>query len=143
MERNLVVHNGEIPQEPDTIRFVCISDTHNETRGLEVPPGDVLLHSGDFTGIGKVKEIEHFNRFLARQSHPIKIVIAGNQETVFDLQNFEKIRKKYNLPKDYDPVAARNTLSGCIYIQDETIHVNGYELYGTPWIPRDRGFKAF
>jgi len=34
-----------------TIRFVCISDTH--CNSINLPDGDVLIHSGDFTSTGK------------------------------------------------------------------------------------------
>lgn len=30
-----------------SVRIVCISDTHNEHDALRLPPGDVLIHSGD------------------------------------------------------------------------------------------------
>ncbi len=31
------------------IKFVCISDTHTKTKDLKLPPGDVLIHAGDFS----------------------------------------------------------------------------------------------
>lgn len=43
------------------IRFVCLSDTHTFDECFQnVPDGDVLLHSGDFTNVGSTKEIEKF-----------------------------------------------------------------------------------
>lgn len=54
---SLLPHTGEKPQPPNTIRFVCLSDTHNITDQLEVPNGDVLLHSGDFSDTGKPENI--------------------------------------------------------------------------------------
>jgi hypothetical protein len=44
------------PKRKNSLRFVCISDTHNKTDELELPEGDVLLHSGDFTLEGKTEE---------------------------------------------------------------------------------------
>ncbi len=58
------------PTSPDKeitdnkVRFVCISDTHNRTDRLVVPPGDVLLHAGDFTMTGDMEEVQHFNSWL-------------------------------------------------------------------------------
>jgi hypothetical protein len=42
----------KLPPKPDGnwTRFVCLSDTHS--RAFDVPPGDVLLHSGDLTSTG-------------------------------------------------------------------------------------------
>ena len=35
------------------VRFVCTSDTHNQTDryNFQVPDGDVLIHGGDFTQV--------------------------------------------------------------------------------------------
>lgn len=42
------------PQRPGTLRVVLVSDTHCKHGDLTVPPGDVLLHAGDFTRRGTV-----------------------------------------------------------------------------------------
>ena len=35
------------------MRFVCTSDTHNQTDkcNFHIPDGDVLIHAGDFTQV--------------------------------------------------------------------------------------------
>ena len=54
--------------KPLHVRFVCISDTHCKHRGLgELPCGDVLVHTGDFTQSGRLREIEDFCTWLAAQ----------------------------------------------------------------------------
>ena len=46
-------------RKENTVRFVCISDTHCDNECFKnVPDGDVLIHSGDFTHVGAKKEIE-------------------------------------------------------------------------------------
>ena len=54
------------PIDPTCLRFVCISDTHNRNglQNLHVPDGDVLLHAGDFSMVGRPEEIIQFNDFL-------------------------------------------------------------------------------
>ena len=37
------------------IKCVAISDTHNKTDNYQVPSGDILFHSGDFTLRGTTK----------------------------------------------------------------------------------------
>jgi hypothetical protein len=37
-----------VPQ-PDHLVSVLISDTHAMHREIEAPPGDLLIHAGDFT----------------------------------------------------------------------------------------------
>ena len=38
-----------LPSSPSVFRFITLSDTHNLHRTLTIPPGDVLIHCGDFT----------------------------------------------------------------------------------------------
>jgi hypothetical protein len=38
-------------------RFVCVSDTHGLHRGLAIPPGDVLVHCGDFSSTGGAGQV--------------------------------------------------------------------------------------
>ncbi len=39
------------------IKLVCVSDTHCKERDLDLPKGDILIHSGDFSLTGLPKEI--------------------------------------------------------------------------------------
>lgn len=42
---------NDAPIDEDRVRFVAISDTHDKLGQLAhtLPPGDVLIHAGDFT----------------------------------------------------------------------------------------------
>jgi predicted phosphodiesterase len=62
-----------------TLRIVCVSDTHG--KNLDIPNGDLLIHAGDFTHFGKEKDFISFQEWIAKQPHPIKIVVNGNHET--------------------------------------------------------------
>ena len=64
----------DTPKPEGHTRFVCVSDTHSKTENLEVPPGDVLLHAGDFSQIGMKKEIEEFVSFLKGLPHEHKVL---------------------------------------------------------------------
>lgn len=63
------------------IRFVCISDTHSKIDRMhhQIPSGDILIHAGDFTSIGKVEEVKKFFEFLKTldDKFQYKVVIAG------------------------------------------------------------------
>ena len=63
------------PISDDKLRVVCISDTHTkiELQPDMVPPGDILLHAGDFTNIGLPMEVKTFNDAFLGQFH-IKIM---------------------------------------------------------------------
>lgn len=87
----------------DSIRVVCISDTHTLHKKIEVPDGDILIHAGnsgsfspsefrilgDFTCKSLPKEIKNFNTWLKSLPHKHKVVIAGNHEITFDSENYE------------------------------------------------------
>ena len=115
---NLRPYTDDHPQPPDTIRFVLLSDTHNVTDNLRVPDGDVLLHSGDFSDCGKPENIVHFNEFLGRLPHPHKVVIAGNHDLSFDIENWEGIQKNFGFPPDTDPNAIKASLTNCTYLEE-------------------------
>lgn len=68
----------ETPQKSNTLRFVCISDTHNKTKDMKLPPGDVLVHCGDFTRHGTLKEMKSFNKWMKEQPFKYKVLIPGN-----------------------------------------------------------------
>lgn len=62
-----------LPPKPDSswTRFVLLSDTHDAT--FEIPPGDVLLHSGDLTEVGTYEELRNTMEWLYAQPHPVKM----------------------------------------------------------------------
>ena len=55
-------------------RFVCLSDTHS--RSFDVPDGDVLLHGGDLTDLGTVKEFEKVTKWLYSLPHGAKMWVS-------------------------------------------------------------------
>ena len=67
------VENPPPVPSPDWTRFVCISDTHSRT--FPVPPGDVLLHSGDLTNTGLFSEFRTTVEWLRDLPHPTKMSV--------------------------------------------------------------------
>ena len=129
--------------EKDEITFVCISDTHTKNYSINLPPGDVLIHAGDFTSTGLPNEVEDFNTFLAAQKFEYKVVIAGNHDITFDVENYEAYLKKrfhsyftrYKLQAPFTAEEVKSKLTGCIYLEDSSVDVLGYKIYGSPWTP--------
>lgn len=105
------------------MRIVFISDTHNKLDQMTVPDGDILIHSGDSTNHGSADEIRRFNEQLNRLPHKYKVVIAGNHELLFQ----------------QEPERARSLITAAIYLQDESVVIEGIKIYGTPWIPDFKG----
>ncbi len=102
------------------LTIVAISDTHGMHRLIDIPPGDVLIHSGDLSWTGELGEVAEFNAFLGTLPHRYKIVVAGNHDLCFEQQ----------------PAAARALLTNAIYLEDESVTIEGLKFYGSPWQPR-------
>ena len=69
------------------MRIVCLSDTHNCNEQIEVPDGDILLHSGDATSVGNIVQINAFNQWFSKLPHKYKIFVAGNHDWLFETDN--------------------------------------------------------
>ncbi len=52
-----------------------------------LPPGDVLIHAGDFTSVGSIDDVKKFDQELKSLNYKHKVVIAGNHELSFDKEN--------------------------------------------------------
>lgn len=102
------------------MRLVFISDTHNKHAQVAVPQGDVLLHTGDFSGRGRLEEAESFLNWFAAQPHPHKVLIAGNHDFLAE-RNPEIFRAL--LP------------AGVIYLEDAAAEVAGIRIWGSPIQP--------
>lgn len=131
------------PKPPNSTRFVCISDTHDLHEYMkELPAGDVLLHSGDFSMSGKPQCVSNFNAYLASLPHPVKIVIAGNHDMTFDEDTYigRGGWKRCHHGEPYDCKSIKALLTNCIYLEDELYVHNGIRIYGSPWQPEYNGY---
>jgi len=135
---DVVEVDPDIPKAEGHTRFVCVSDTHAQTQRLtapNMPEGDVLIHAGDFSNVGMEKDIIDFNAWLKDMPYDHKIVIAGNHDVSFDTENYcselyERFHKSRGLKKPYDPIAIKNLLTNCIYLEDSAVNVLGFDIYG-------------
>jgi hypothetical protein len=111
------------------MKITFLADTHNQHKQIEqhLTGGDILLHAGDFTGRGYLKEIDKFCKwFNDLDIYKNKIFIAGNHE--FGVQDYpEKVRQIFAQYKNIT------------YLEDDAIyigeHPNLIKIYGTPWQP--------
>lgn len=127
------------PPQPN-LTFVVVSDTHSKHDYLNLPAGDVLLHCGDFTMYSSLDEVKKFSQWISSLPYRYKIVIAGNHEFAFDVkregdwQGYLAGRKGFpKVGQMIDFAAIRNALTGCIYLEDSGVDIEGYRIYGTPY----------
>jgi Icc-related predicted phosphoesterase len=105
------------------MKIVCISDTHlmHLEHDMNIPDGDILIHAGDATFIGKLHEVAQFNEWFSALPHKYKIFVAGNHDFLFERNQ---------------SVALQLLDSSIIYLQDKMVEIEGLKIYGAPWQPR-------
>jgi len=118
--RNNIVR---IKDDYSGLDIVHISDTHSLHNDLNIPEGDVLVVSGDFTIAGHPGEYDYFNDWLGRIPIPYKIVTLGNHD-IEHMMNVENI----------DPIKhAQNRLSNAKILSCESFIINKFKFYGIQW----------
>ncbi|OKL56300.1 hypothetical protein UA08_08552 [Talaromyces atroroseus] len=133
LARKLYTWLPRLPAQPLTklVSVICIADTHNAQ--LALPDGDILIHAGDLTQSGSLKELQAAVAWLRVQPHPIKIVIAGNHDLCLDA-NFQHTAGHTSSAEAVD-------WGDIIYLQNTETTItcqNGRSLrvYGSPYSPR-------
>jgi predicted phosphodiesterase len=112
----------------DGVRIVCISDTHNQHRDLDVPSGDILIHAGDFTLYGKEEHAHDFNDWLGTLPHKHKIVVNGNHENNADWKE-----------------RTSDILTHATFLRQGSVEVEGLKIFGCEffWPVAKGGVNAY
>ncbi|KIJ57712.1 hypothetical protein HYDPIDRAFT_184270 [Hydnomerulius pinastri MD-312] len=111
----------------EKVRVVCISDTHNTHHSQPpLPDGDILIHSGDLTQSGTLRELCDALDWLNSQPHELKIFVAGNHDS--SLAD----------PKTREHVMA--TYPALTYLENSSIELTvrrrTLRVYGSPYTPK-------
>ena len=69
-----------------------------------VPDGDVLIHCGDLTNVGKARELQSVNQWMGKLPHKTKIVIAGNHDVGLDIKQYDQLWPRFHGSNKEDPV---------------------------------------
>lgn len=104
------------------MRLVCISDTHTDHARLVLPPGDALLHGGDWSLRGSRREVLAGLDWMAAAPHRHKILIAGNHDRCFERYPSE--------------LAAACAARGLHLLSDTGLLLDGVRFWGSPVTPR-------
>lgn len=122
------------------MKIVAISDSHGSHHKINLPEGDVLCHSGDFSMLGKRNEVEDFFSWLHLQATKFKhvVFIAGNHDKSFD--------PKFNYEVAFDesergnkPVWLKTLLwklpPNVHYLEQSDVVIDGIKFWGSPITP--------
>lgn len=108
------------------MKLVFISDTHRWHRSLDMPEGDILFHTGDFTDWGSFTDIRDFGDWLRGLPYKHKVVIAGNHDVKFE--TVPEMCKSCLLQK-----------KNIHYLENQTIELEGLKIFGSPYTPKFGG----
>jgi Icc-related predicted phosphoesterase len=105
------------------LKIVAISDTHSQMDKIVLPEGDVLIHAGDHSYRGTVKEMSKALKLLAEKGKNFKkiVLIVGNHDWLAEKEPL--IMKQ--LCED----------NGLIYLMDSSVVIDGKLFYGSPFQP--------
>jgi len=114
----------------------------------KLPGGDILIHSGDVTSIGRKSEVERFIKwFNGIDNYTHKIFIAGNHDLTFDSEvlfrdksvHFDRIQY-FEPPTNGKPDWLQNLLDielnpNVFYLENNFIEVDQIKIWGSPISP--------
>ncbi len=131
------------------MRITGISDTHNKHNQLngKLPGGDLLIHSGDISSLGRKHEVEQFINWFGKQNYTYKVFIAGNHDMSFDREKL--LRDKlahFEGRTEYDTECAEgkpewlvemldNLPDNVYYLENSSIKLEGINIWGSPYSP--------
>lgn len=123
------------------MKIVHISDTHTYHETVLIPECDLLIHSGDISGVGERREVERFLKWFNQQRATYKIFTAGNHDRSFDPEKNvtgEKPGWLVELLEDF-----RNAGNN-YYLENESCEIEDLKIWGSPVTPSfGREFWAF
>ena len=104
-------------------KIVCISDTHCRLRKINIPDGDILVHTGDLTFQGNIQETSQELRELGRYKDKFKAILLteGNHDWL-----------GFRQPELMDQICKDN---GITLLRDSGATIEGIKFYGSPWQP--------
>ncbi|WP_207784864.1 metallophosphoesterase [Flavobacterium difficile] len=103
------------------MKFIIISDTHEQHKNLTLPIGDVIIHAGDISQRGKESEILDFLNWFKDLDFKYKFFIAGNHDFFFEA----------TLEKDIQKIIPETI----IYLYNSGVEVEHIKIWGSPITP--------
>lgn len=131
-------------------RITHISDTHNKHNQLNgnLPGGDLLIHSGDITSIGRKDEVQRFIKwFNGIDNYTHKIFIAGNHDLTFDREVLYRDKAAYfdgaswtdevatGKPMWLDNLLQTGLKPNVFYLENSFVMLDDIKIWGSPISP--------
>jgi len=104
------------------MKIYAISDTHNQHELIKcIPSGDIVIHAGDATNLGKESKMRSFLRWFSSLNFKFKIFVTGNHDWICERQPslIEAYAKKL----------------GIIFLDFKLIEIENLKVFGYPYTP--------
>ena len=136
------------------LRLTHISDTHNKHKKLngKLPGGDILIHSGDISSLGRKSEVTDFIKwFNGIDNYMYKIFIAGNHDMSFQSEKLMQDKIDYfdgkrtvwetegleHIPSEGKPEWLNELLSNLnpnvFYLENSYVELDQIKIWGSPY----------
>ena len=131
------------------MRITHISDTHNKHKQLngKLPGGDLLIHSGDFTSIGREHEVEGFIKWFNEiDNYTNKVFIAGNHDLTFESEILLKNKSEYfdrklysnqnpanGKPQWLEVLLETGLNQNVFYLENSFVLLDDVKIWGSPF----------
>lgn len=108
------------------MQILHISDTHNKHHLLtNLPPADIIIHSGDITFAGSEVEVDSFIKWFYKLNYKHKVFIGGNHD--------DYLFESYDL----------NLPPSCHYLNHSGIEIDGITFWGVPLFMQELNNESF
>lgn len=120
------LQSDELPQLPEGgVRMVCLSDTHEKHRSVDLPAGDLLLITGDLLIMNRrlspaysEAKLHEIADWMRSTDYEAVIFIGGNHDAVLEDLGLERVRQIFD--------------GAGVYLEDSGTCFRGLQIWGTP-----------
>ncbi|CAE7310144.1 Mpped1, partial [Symbiodinium sp. CCMP2592] len=90
----------------------------------------------DFTNTGELEEVRSLNKWLEDYPAKRKVLIAGNHDITFQEDYYiSRGAQRFHGGVRCNSSQAKRSLTCCTYLEDTSVEMQGYRIYGSPWQP--------
>lgn len=114
------------------MKIIHISDNHGSIPP-DVEPCDILVHSGDLTNVGELRQVVSVFEWFRRQKAKHIVFIAGNHDRSFDQQfcrDWKNEEVYYRAKQLIDDLP-----SNIHYLENSGCEIDGIKFWGSPITP--------
>ena len=129
---------------PNVVSILSISDTHSKHSQIpKLPDADILVHGGDFTNTGSLRDVRSYNSWIGdlvetQKKFKFAILIAGNHDITLEEDYYAEVGfKRFHHGKKQDHKECVNVVRNghSVYLEDERVELLGVSFYGSPYQP--------